>query len=202
MDHKGPKVKISRRLGIAITPKAAKIMAKKAYGPGQQGPNKRRSAGKMSNFKRQLLEKQKLRAQYHIKEKQMRIYFAKASAKEGNTGDNLIQMLERRLDAFVLRCGLAKTIYAARMLVAHGHILVNGKRVDIPSYLIRLNDVVSVKENSRSMPIFAESLASAAAIPYLELNKDALEAKMTSLPNREDVPIICEIPQVVEFYSK
>lgn len=202
MNFHGPKVKISRRLGVAITTKASKIMAKKPYQPGQQGPGKKRAGGKMSNFKRQLLEKQKLRAQYNIKEKQMRIYFKKAAAKEGNTADNLIQMLEQRLDAFVNRAGLAKTIYAARMLVAHGHITVNGNKVNIPSYLLKMSDVVSVKEKSRNMPIFVESIQAASSVPYIEFSPESMEGKIISVPSREDVPVVCEIPQVVEFYSR
>ena len=202
MDFHGPKVRISRQLGIAITPKAQKIMQKKPYAPGATGGGKRRTMGKMSNFKRQLREKQKLRAQYHISEKQMRIYYQTASKKEGNTGDNLIQLLESRLDALIHRSGLAKTIYAARMVVVHGHILVNGKKVNIPSYLLKQGEVVSVREKSRKMPIFEESLQSAEPIPYVQLDKDKMEASLIAIPQREDVPIICEIPQVIEFYAR
>lgn len=202
MDFHGPKVRISRQLGIAITPKAQKIMQKKSNPPGQQGGGKRRSLGKMSNFKRQLREKQKIRAQYHISEKQMRIYYKKASQQEGNAGDNLIHLLERRLDALVHRSGLAKTIYAARMVVAHGHIEVNGNKVNIPSFLIKPGDIVQVKEKSRKMPIFEESVQGAESVPYVELDPDQMQAKMIQLPQREDVPIICEIPQVIEYYAR
>ncbi len=202
MDFHGPKVRISRQLGIAITPKAQKIMQKKGNPPGQAGGGKRRAIGKMSNFKRQLREKQKLRAQYHISEKQMRLYYQKASQKGGNTGDNLIHLLETRLDALVHRSGLTKTIYAARMAVAHGHIEVNNKKVNIPSYLVKLGDIVQVKEKSRKMPIFIESIQAAEAYSYVELDPDAMQAKMIQLPQREDVPIICEIPQVIEYYAR
>jgi small subunit ribosomal protein S4 len=202
MDFHGPKVKMARQLGIPLTPKASKVMQRKPYPPGQQGAQKKRGPGKMSNFKKQLREKQKLRAQYHISEKQMRRYFKMASRKEGNTEENLIQLLERRLDAVVHRSGLAKTIYAARMTVGHGHIFVNGKRVNIPSFLVRTGDVVTVKEASRQMPIFQESVQAAEAIPYVEMDPDKMEARMQNYPAREDVPVICEISQVVEYYSR
>lgn len=202
MNTDGPKVKISRRLGISITPKAARIMKKKPHPPGQRSMGGRRAGTKMSNFKRQLLEKQKLRAQYHIREKQMSNYFKKAARKEGNTADIILQMLETRLDAVVHRCGLAKTIYAARQYVSHGHIEVNNERVDKPSYHIRIGDVVSVKGKSRNLPCFVEAIQNSEASPYIELSKESMEARMQYLPNREEIPIVCEIPQVIEFYAR
>ena len=158
--RKGPKVKISRRLGVAITPKASRVMDKKSYPPGMHGPS-RRPGRKMSDYKRQLLEKQKLRAQYNIREKQLVNLYQKASRMSGKGGDNLLQMLERRLDAFVLRSGFAPTIYAARQYVSHGHFQVNGKKVTIPSYLVSPNDVVSIKARSRKLAMFANVLDSA-----------------------------------------
>lgn len=202
MRDNGPKVKISRRLGVAVTPKAAKIMNKKPYPPGQRNALGRRPSSKMSNFKRQLLEKQKLRAQYNIREKQMHNYFKKASRKEGNTVDNFVQMLETRLDAFVFRAGLARTIYAARQYVSHGHVTVNNKRVDKPSYQIKIGDVISIKEKSRTLPCFAEAVQNAQPADYIDFTKDSMEAKLQLLPKRDDIPVICEVPQVIEFYSR
>jgi ribosomal protein S4 len=116
-------------------------MEKKPYGPGLHGPNQSRFKSKMSVYKTQLFEKQKIRFQYNISERQMRNYYIKASTQHGNTGDNLIHLLECRLDAVTLRSGFAPTIYAARQAVGHGHILVNGKKVNIPSYQVKPNDV-------------------------------------------------------------
>jgi len=169
MNYIGPKVKLSRKLGLNLTPKAQKYTAKKPYPPGAHGKLKRR--GKMSDYARQLLEKQKLRFQYNVSERQMVNYFKKASRFTGNTGDILLQLLESRLDALVYRAGFAPTIYAARQLVTHGHILVNGKRVNVPSYNVRPNSVVSVKESSRKIPMIMDSLRLVQPPPYIELAK-------------------------------
>lgn len=149
MKYTGPKVKLSRKLGFSLTPKARKYMDRKPYPPGQHGPIKRRA--KLSDYGRQLLEKQRLRLQYNVHERQMRNYFREASRLAGNTGDNLIQLLESRLDALVYRAGFAPTIYAARQYVRHGHIEVNGKKVDIPSYRVKPNDVIQVREKVASL---------------------------------------------------
>lgn len=201
MKFTGPKVKLSRQLGIALTPKASKYLERKPHPPGQHGRTRRRNA-KMSDYKRQLLEKQKLRAQYNIHERQMRNYYRKASRKTGSTADNLIQLLESRLDAMVLRGGLARTIYQARQFVNHGHIAVNGKRVDIPSYQVRTGDVVSVVEGSRKIPGFTQSLRSARPPGYVSLSKPDLAVTLLNLPLRDDVQVICEISQVIEYYSR
>ena len=199
--RKGPKVKISRRLGVAITPKAARVMDKKPYPPGMHGPSKRPSR-KMSDYKRQLLEKQKLRAQYNIREKQLRLYYKKSSRMSGKSGDNLLQMLERRLDAVVLRSGFASTIFAARQYVSHGHFQVNGKKVTIPSYIVSPNDVVSVKPRSRKLVMFANVLDSASPQPYLSLAKEDMSSTLINVPAVEEIPVICDVSQVVEFYSR
>ena len=199
--RKGPKVKISRSLGIAITPKAARIMDSRAYPPGMHGPTKRMGR-KMSDYKRQLLEKQKLRAQYNVREKQLRLFYERASKLPGKSGDNLLQMLERRLDAFVLRAGFAPTIFAARQLVSHAHFQVNGKKVNIPSYVLSANDVVSLKPKSRKLAIFANVLDSVSPPEYITLAKEEMSATLVTVPRAEDIPIICDISQVVEFYSR
>lgn len=203
MNYTGPKVKLSRRLGIALTPKAAQIMEKRPYPPGQHGRHQQFKDRNPSDFKRQLLEKQKLQLQYNIHERQMRNYFINTSRRLGNTVDNLVQLLETRLDAVVLRTGLARTIYAARQYVTHGHILVNGQRVDLPAYRVKEDDVVSVKEKSRRLPCFADALASTAGTPpYLKTSKDEMSAQLLYLPPRYEVPVICEVSLVIEYYSR
>ena len=198
---RGSKVKRSRSLGVALTPKAQKVMDKKTYPPGQHGPTKRVD-GKMSDYKRQLLEKQRVRAQYNISERQMVNYYKKASARAGITGDNLVQLLETRLDAVVLRGGLARSIFQARQAVSHGHILVNGKRVDIPSYQVKPNDVISVREKSRRVPMFTESVKAANPPEYLSLNKPNMAVTLVDIPTREQVPVMGEFSLVIEFYSR
>ncbi len=199
--YRGSKVKLSRSLGIPLSPKASKILEKKSYPPGQHGPTKRVD-GKMSDYKRQLLEKQRVRAQYNIGERQMVNYYKKASAKAGNTVDNLVQFLETRLDAVVVRGGLARSIYAARQFVSHGHILVNGKKVDIPSFQVKPNDVVTVREKSRRMPGFTDAVKMSNPPEYLELSKPNMSVTLTDMPTREQVPVIGEISLVIEFYSR
>jgi small subunit ribosomal protein S4 len=201
MNKTGPKVKLSRQLGIALTPKAAKVMEKKPHPPGEHGraQNFRR---KLSDFKRQLMEKQKLRAQYNIHERQLRNYFDKAQRKKGNTGDNLLQMLEMRLDAVVLRGGLARTIYAARQLVTHGHILVNGERVDVPGYTCKPGDVISVKTKSQQLPGIQEAMNDSQPNSYLSLDRNMATVRVLDIPAREFIPVICDVPLVIEFYSR
>ncbi len=198
---KGPKVRISRRLGIAITPKAARIMERRPHPPGMFGPSQRRS--KMSDYKRQLIEKQRLRFQYNVKETQMVNYYHKAARKAINTGEALIHLLETRLDAVVSRAGLARTIYAARQFVSHGHLLVNGKRVNIPSFNVKPGDVVSVRESSKNLQMVKDALSSLPQLPsYIEFNQGELAIKLVQLPRREEVPVICDIPMVIEFYAR
>jgi small subunit ribosomal protein S4 len=202
MKYTGPKAKLSRSLGIALTPKAARIMERRPGPPGQHGGVQRGRPQRMSDYKRQLMEKQRLRAQYNIHERQMRNYFRKAARRKGTTPENLIYALESRLDAVVLRGGLAPTIYAARQLVSHGHIQVNGKRVTYPAYVIRPGDVVSIKPSSRNIPMVVEAVDSATPPPYLELAKDDMAVTLRYLPQREEVPVICDLALVVEFYSR
>lgn len=198
----GPKVKLSRKLGIAITPKAVKYMEKRPYPPGQHGPAKGGRPPK-SEYGKQLLEKQRLRFQYNVSERQMRNYFRKALRSKHATGEMLVQLLESRLDAIVLRAGFARTIYAARQFVAHGHIEVNGERVDIPSYRVRQGDVISVRAKSRQLAPILEAMASVPpAISYVERDWINMQATFVRIPPREEIPVICEVEKVVEFYSK
>ena len=200
MNYTGPKVRRARRVGIALTPKAAKIMERKKGGPGE--PRFRSRRRQLSDYGRQLLEKQRLRYQYNIPEKQLRNTFEKAIRKHGNTGEILIRMLETRLDACVLRSGLARTIYAARQYVTHEHFQVNGIKVKSPGYQLKPGDILQVKEKSRKLACFREALSQAVPPVYLEISEDELKARFVSLPRREEIPVECDIGQVVEFYSR
>lgn len=203
MRKNGPKVRISRYLGVAVTRKAAKIMEKKPHAPGQAAANKK-FRGKMSVYKTQLLEKQKIRAQYNISEKHMRRYYTEAVRLKGNTVELLVQLLERRLDAFVYRAGFSSSIYGARQAVNHGHFLVNGKKVDIPSYQIKTGDIISLKEKSKNKEIFVNAAADGSIIipGYIERDTAKMSAQMSYYPTRTEVPVIGDIPLIIEFYSR
>lgn len=193
------KVKLSRRIGIPLTRKASKSMERK---PGAPGMHRSRFGRKLSDYGKQLLEKQRLRFQYNISDRQMRSYYAKASSKSGNTADLLIQAVESRLDALVLRAGLAPTIYAARQLVTHGHMKVNTRRVNIPSYNVKPGDTISVRDKSKSLDLIRNAVKDAEDVPYLAVDRELLTATYTRLPDVEEVPVVAEIGVVVEYYSK
>lgn len=201
MKYNGPKIKLSRQLGVPLTPKASKYMERKPHPPGAHGLSRTRRQ-KVSDYKRQLVEKQRLRWQYNISEKQMLNYYKKSAQKTGNTADNLAVALETRLDAIVYRGGLARTVFAARQYVTHGHIEVNGKRVDIPSYQVKVNDVVSVRQKSRKIPMFNEAVKSSRPPEYVSISKPELSITLLSVPEREKIPVICEFPLVIEYYSR
>lgn len=203
MKFNGPKVKMSRSLGVALTPKAQKYMEKRPYPPGMHGEAKGKRRQK-SVYGTQLLEKQRLRFQYNISERQMRNYFRKAAQKRGKTGEILVQSLETRLDAIVLRSGLARTIYAARQFVGHGHIEVNGSRVDIPSFQVKVGDVVSIKETSRKNVHIVDAVDYSPPPPsYIERQRPGgFEATLLRIPPREEIPVIADENMIVEFYSK
>ncbi|MDZ4746512.1 MAG: 30S ribosomal protein S4 [bacterium] len=200
MKYNGPKVRLSRKVGFALTPKARKYMDKKPAPPGQHGAAKKRA--KLSDYAKQLLEKQKLRLQFNLHERQMTNYMAKASRIQGNKVDIFVQLLESRLDALVFRAGFARSIYAARQYVRHGHISLNGKKVDMPAYSVEPNDVIVVKEKSRKLECFQEAIRSSSAPPYMDVSKADFTAKYLYLPPREEVPIVCEVPLVIEYYNR
>ena len=203
MNYIGPKVRLSRRVGLALTPKAARIMERNPNPPGKGPRTRSMRRTQTSDYKLQLIEKQKLRYQYNVHERQLRNYVHKAGSKAGNTADNLVGLLETRLDAVVLRAGLTRTVYTARQVVSHKHITVNGRRINIPSYQVRPGDVVAVREVSQKLAMFRESLASSRpAPPYMTVSADEMSVKLLARPQRQDVPIICEVPMVVEYYSK
>ena len=196
---RGPKVKIARALGIPLTPKAARIMERRPNPPGQHGAATRR---KVSEYKKQLVEKQRLRAQYNVSERQLRNTFAQAIRQTGNTGVRLLQLLEMRLDAVVVRGGFVRTIYAARQAVAHGHFMVNGKKVDRPSYRVQPGDVVTLATRSKDMIAFTVPLENARPPAYLQLDKDKRSVRVNEIPEREQIPVQCEASLIVEFYSR
>jgi len=200
MKYTGPKIKKARRLGIALTPKSEKYLERRPNPPGQHGPGRRR--GKQSDYGRQLTEKQRLRYQYNLSEKQLRNVYAKASRKPGNAGEVMIQMLESRLDVVVLRAGMARTIYQSRQMVSHGHYRVNGKKVDIPSYQLRIGDKITVREKSKDLDAFVLAQQVAKTPEYVTANDKELTAELNRLPNRDEVPVVCEISSVVEFYAR
>ncbi len=199
MKYNGPKVRMSRKLGVPLTPKADKYRERKPYPPGQHGMRRRR---RMSNYGMQLLEKQRLRYQYNVSERQMRNYFKKATRMKGVVGDNLVMLLETRLDSVVHRCGFASTIYAARQYVGHGHIMVNGKRVDVPSYQVQPGDLVSVRPKSQKLRMFNEQRVATTVPSYLMLDDSGYQVNLVNVPVRADVPIVCEEQLVIEYYSR
>ncbi len=198
----GPKVKISRALNLALTPKAARIMERRSFTPGQHGLARKKSP---STYKTQLLEKQRLRATYDVSEKQMRGYYARAAHSHESTGTVLLSLLETRVDAAIFRLGFAKTIYAARQYIAHGHFSVNGRRVFTPSHPLKVGDVVSVNEKSKAHPQIVEALTHSGGVmipEYYEINKVKMEGKLLAKPLREQIPVKLIEQHVVEFYSK
>ncbi|MBJ7452728.1 MAG: 30S ribosomal protein S4 [Blastococcus sp.] len=200
MNTPRPKIRISRALGIALTPKAVAYFERRPYPPGEHGRKRRKD----SDYSTRLKEKQRLRAQYDISETQLRAAFDRAKRSGGKTGEALIQDLESRLDATVLRAGFARTIYQARQFVTHQHVLVNGRRVDRPSYRLKPGDFVRIAERSRSKEPFVVAASGAHAGPpkYLAVSLADLVARYERTPTREEVPVICEEQLVVEYYSR
>lgn len=175
---------------------------RRAFGPGQHGQSRFR---KMSDYAVQLREKQKVKSMYGLLEKQFRLTFERAERQKGVTGEDLLIMLERRLENAVFRAGFASSRSQARQIVRHRHILVNGKKVDIPSFQISENDVISLKEKSRANAFINESLEAVArrGVPrWLELDKDSYKATVKALPNREELTMPVQEQLIVELYSK
>ncbi|MCG8321820.1 MAG: 30S ribosomal protein S4 [Cytophagales bacterium] len=198
--YTGPKAKIARRFNDPIFG-PSKAVQKKSYPPGQHGKGRRR---KQSEYALQLSAKQKAKYTYGVLEKQFANLFDKASRKEGITGVVLLQLLESRLDNTVFRLGIAPTRRAARQLVLHKHILVNGHVVNIASYSLKPGDIVGVREKSKSLEVISDSLAGRAnrRFPWLEWDGSAMAGKFVSLPEREDIPENIQEQLIVELYSK
>ena len=198
--YTGPKTKISRKFGEPIFGDD-KVLAKKNYPPGQHGANKRR---KSSEYGTQLREKQKAKYTYGVLEKQFRNLFEKASRMKGITGEILLQLLESRLDNIVYRLGIAPTRPAARQLVLHRYITVDGKVVNIPSYKVEPGQIVAVREKSKSLEVIADNLAgfNHSKYPWIEWDESAKAGKFLHLPQREDIPETIKEQLIVELYSK
>lgn len=199
--YTGPKSKIARRFRDPIFG-PDKALDRRAYGPGQHGPNKRRG-GKQSEYSIQLGEKQKAKYTYGILERQFSNLFEKASRMKGITGEVLLQLCEARLDNTVYRLGVAPTRSAARQLVSHRHITVNGELVNIPSYTLKIGDVVGVREKSKSLETISSSLSSSnKKYDWLDWNSSEMAGKMLSIPSREMIPENIKEQLIVELYSK
>jgi small subunit ribosomal protein S4 len=202
VNNSRPKARLSRALGIPLTPKSVKYFERRPFPPGVHGRGRR----KTSDYPVRLLEKQRLRHQYNISEAQMRRAYADAHRGEGKTGETMVTLLERRLDATVHRAGLARTIYQARQLVAHGHFTVDDKKVDRPSYRLKPGQVVQVRESSRQKAPFEIAAAGAhldgPSAPYLSTNLEQLRTTVLREPERAEVPVICDEQLVVEFYAR
>jgi len=201
--YTGPKGKLVRKFGENVfgNPKFDKLLSNKPYPPGQHGMSRK----KVSDYGMQLKEKQKLKIMYGLLERQFRKYFKKAERMQGVTGENLLQLLESRLDNTLFRLGLAVSRTQARQLVLHRHITVNGKIVNIPSYNLAKGDTVQVREKSRKLAVFHESLKKArteSMYPWLNLDKAQLTGEFLYAPQREEIPVNIQESMIVELYSK
>lgn len=198
--YRGPKSKIARRFREPIFG-PDKALERRAYPPGQHGPNKRRS--KQSEYSVQLAEKQKAKYTYGILERQFANLFKKASSKSGITGEILLQLCESRLDNTVFRLGIAPTRSGARQLVSHRHITVNNEVVNIPSYQLRPGDVIAVREKSKSLSVISHSLAgNRKNYDWLDWNQNDMRGSFISVPQREQIPENIKEQLIVELYSK
>ena len=206
MRYTGPKWKRARRLGYTLlgtqeefNSHTLKKHEKRTYAPGQHGAAKK----KQSEYGKQLTEKQKLRDLYGINERQFRRLFLLARKGNGVTGTVFMTILESRLDNLVYRMGFASTRRAARQLVNHGHIVVNGKVIDIPSYLVQVNDVIGLKESSKDLVVVKNSLeATTAFVPFVEVDKEKKEGKFTRLPERKEINQDINDALIVEYYNR
>ena len=202
--YRGPIAKISRRLNIALTDKAQKVLNKRPFPPGQHGPTARRR--QLSDYGMQLQEKQKARYMYGVLERQFRNMYARAQRVPGETGAALFMLLERRLDNVVYRMGLATTRAQARQLVAHGHVTVNGRKTNIPSYTVRVGEKVAVRVESRKRVYFKTLLEAKEVLhrapEWMRVTHADLTAEITALPRREDGEQGINEQLIVEFYSR
>lgn len=197
--YTGPTWKLSRRLGISLSG-TGKELARRPYAPGQHGPNQRK---KLSEYGIQLQEKQKLRLMYGLNEKQFRNLFVRSGKMKGIHGENFMKLLEARLDNLVFRLGLARTRAQARQLVVHGHITVNGKKVDRPAYQVAIGDTIGLREKSRNLTIVKEALEDRTFTPeYVSFDANKLEGTFNRLPDRTELPAEINETLIVEFYSR
>ena len=197
--YTGPSYKQSRRVGYSLS-ETGKELARRPYGPGQHGKDRK---GKPSNYAEQLKKKQKVRFMYGINERQFRKTFDEAKKIQGIHGENFLRLLESRLDNVVYRLGLATTRRGARQLVNHGHITVNGKKVDIPSYRVKVGDTVAVKENSKEHKAIKAALEKVTKrVEYVTFDDKKLEGKLVRLPERNELNADINESLIVEFYNR
>ena len=199
--YTGPRVRISRRFGIPIFG-PTKYLERRNYGPGVHGPKSRR---KTTEYGEGLIEKQKLKYYYGLLERQFRGVYEKALRRRGVTGEQMLQILETRLDNVVFHLGFGNTRASARQMVGHGHVLVNGRKASIPSYALKVNDVVTIKNNNVSRQLATKNLevpASRAVPDWMTLNKEELKGTVMRIPTRQEIQPIANEQAVVEFYSR
>lgn len=197
--YTGPSYKKARRVGFSIS-ETGKELVKRPYGPGQHG-NERK--GKLSDYGTQLKEKQKVRFMYGVNERQFRKTFNEAEKMKGIHGTNFLRLLESRLDNIAYRIGFASTRRGARQLVNHGHVTVNGKKVDIPSYRVKPGDVISLKDKDKSLKVVAESLAKVnRRVDYITYDENKMEATYVRMPERNELNADINEALIVEFYNK
>ena len=199
--YTGPRVRISRRFLVPIFG-SSKYLERRAYGPGMHGPKSRR---KHTDYGLGLIEKQKLRYYYGLMEKQFRGVYERALRRRGVTGETMLQILETRLDNICFHLGFANTRPAARQLVAHGHVRVNGRKVNIPSFAVKVNDVVEIKNSNAARQLATKNLeiATSRAVPdWLSLDKEGLKGVVMRIPTRDEIQPIANEQAVVEFYSR
>ena len=200
--YTGPKTKISRRFGVALFG-PSKALERKNYGPGMHGP--KGSRRKQSDYALALAEKQKLRYQYGVLERQFRRYFNIALTRRGVTGETLLQLLETRLDNVIYRLGFANSRSAARQMVSHGHVQVNGRKVDVSSFNVKAGDAITVKDKPQSRRLAAKNLELTQITPvpdWLLVDKDQFSGKVSRIPTREEIAPIVNEQLIVELYSR
>lgn len=197
--YTGPSYKQARRVGFSIT-ETGKELARRPYGPGQHGKDRK---GKLSDYGTQLKEKQKVRFMYGLNERQFRKTFDEASKLQGIHGTNFLRLLESRLDNLVYRAGFASTRRGARQLVNHGHVTVNGKKVDIPSYRVKVGDVISLKEDDKNLKVVEEALSKITKrVDFINYDENKKEATFVRLPERNELNADINEALIVEFYNK
>ena len=197
--YTGPSYKQARRVGFSIS-ETGKELARRPYGPGQHGADRK---GKSSDYGTQLKEKQKVRFMYGVNERQFHKTFVEAEKMQGIHGVNFLRLLESRLDNLVYRIGFASTRRAARQLVNHGHVTVNGKKVDIPSYRVKVGDVISLKEDDKNLKVVAESLAKVTKrVEFINYDENKMSATYVRLPERNELNADINEALIVEFYNK
>jgi len=196
--YTGPKHKLARREGVNILDKTSSSLQRRLnIPPGQHG---RRRKKRLSEFGQQLREKQKAKFVYGIMEKQFKNLFKAVEKKKGETDENLISLLETRLDNLVYRLGFSKSRFMARQMVSHGHVLVNGKRLNIPSYQVKLEDVISLSPKIQRNPKILESIQESQTLPFLK--REGASGKLTRIPKREDVEVPFDTQLIIEYYSR